>query len=292
MAAKPDPNNGPCVLGIDAAWTAHQPSGIALVQNTATGWRCLAVAPSYKAFIAQASNQTWDSEQKATGSRPDPAALLQASQQLAGTGVSCISVDMPLATTPITRRRAADTAISSRFGPKGCAVHSPSAERPGAIADQLRADFAALGYPLHTSGNDPAAPALIECYPHVALLALLKRNYRVPYKVSRSGQYWKADQLSRRERIERLLKQFQEIQDGLNKHISGIPNFIPEPSEVSTLASLKPVEDMLDGLICAWIGTEHLEGRTVGLGDDTAAIWIPQQLQGTKPPSCHLAQHC
>ena len=45
-----------------------------------------------------------------------------------------------------------------------------------------------------------------------------------------------------------------------------------------TLASLKPVEDMLDGLICAWIGVEHLEGRTVGLGDDSAAIWIPKAL--------------
>ena len=96
---------------------------------------------------------------------------------------------MPLATSPITSRRAADTAISSRFGPKGCAVHSPSAERPGAIADQLRADFTALGVLLHTNGSDPAAPALIECYTHVALLALLKRDYRVPYKVSRSGQY-------------------------------------------------------------------------------------------------------
>ena len=278
MAAKPDPNNGPCVLGIDAAWTAHQPSGIALVQNTATGWRCLAVAPSYKAFIAQASNQTWDSEQKATGSRPDPAALLQASQQLAGTGVSCISVDMPLATTPITRRRAADTAISSRFGPKGCAVHSPSAERPGAIADQLRADFAALGYPLHTNGNEQAAPALIECYPHVALLALLTRDYRVQYKVSRSGKYWKSKRPSRQQRIEWLLKEFQNIKAGLDEHINGIPEFIPKPSEVTTLASLKPVEDMIDGLICAWVGIEHLEGRTVGLGDHTAAIWIPQQL--------------
>ena len=112
----------------------------------------------------------------------------------------------------------------------------------------------------------------------MALLALLKRDYRVPYKVSRSGKYWKAEKLTRRERIERLLKQFQEIKDGLNKHISGIPAFIPEPSEVSTLASLKPVEDMIDGLICAWIGIEHLEGRTVGLGDHTNAIWIPQQL--------------
>lgn len=278
MAAKPDPNNSPCVLGIDAAWTAHQPSGIALVQNTSTGWSCLAVAPSYEAFIAQAAGQAWDPEQKATGCRPDPAALLKACQQLAGAEVSCVSVDMPLATTPITSRRAADTAISSRFGAKGCAVHSPSAERPGAIADQLRADFAALGYPLHTNGNEQAAPALIECYPHVALLALLKRDYRLPYKVSRSGQYWKAEQLSRTERIERLLEQFQEIRDGLDEHINGIPAFIPEPSEVTTLASLKPVEDMLDGLICAWIGIEQLEGRTVGLGDDTAAIWVPQTL--------------
>ena len=182
MASKPDPNDGPCVLGIDAAWTAHQPRGITLVQNTATGWRCLAVAPSYEAFIAQASGRSWDPEQKAKGSRPDPTALLQASKQLAGSEVSCISVDMPLATSPITSRRAADTAISSRFGPKGCAVHSPSAERPGAIADQLRADFTALGVLLHTNGSDPAAPALIECYPHVALLALLKRDYRVPTK--------------------------------------------------------------------------------------------------------------
>ena len=180
MVSKPDPINDACVLGIDAAWTAHQPSGIALVQKTATGWSCLAVAPSYEAFIGLASGQAWDPQQKATGGRPSPAELLQASKQLAGEEVSCVSVDMPLATTPITSRRAADTAISSRFGPKGCAVHSPSAERPGAIADQLRADFAALGYPLHTNCSKQNAPALIECYPHVALLALLNRDYRVP----------------------------------------------------------------------------------------------------------------
>ncbi len=278
MVAKPDPINGPCILGIDAAWTAHQPSGIALVQRTNAGWSCLALAPSYETFFAQASGQVCDAQQKASGSRPDPQALLRTSKQLAEEEVSCVAVDMPLATTPITSRRRADTAISSRFGPRGCAVHSPSAERPGAIADQLRADFAALGYRLLTSGSEQATPALIEVYPHVALLALLNRNYRVPYKVSRSGQYWKAEQFSRSERIERLLDQFREIKTGLDAHIRGIPEFIPEPSEVTTLALLKPVEDMLDGLICAWVGIEHLEGRTVGLGDHTAAIWIPNDL--------------
>jgi len=107
---------------------------------------------------------------------------------------------------------------------------------------------------------------------------LLKRDYRVPYKVSRSGKYWKAEKLTRTERIERLLDQFRAIRSGLEACISGIPDLIPELSEVKTLASLKPVEDMLDGLICTWVGIEHLEGRTVGLGDDTAAIWVPQQL--------------
>ena len=93
--------------------------------------------------------------------------------------------------------------------------------------------------------------------------------------MSRSGQYWKSKHPSRHLRIEWLLKEFHAIKDALDEHIRGIPKFIPAPSEVTTLASLKPVEDMLDGLICAWIGIEHLEGRTVGLGDDTAAICVP-----------------
>ena len=30
--------------------------------------------------------------------------------------------------------------------------------------------------------------------------------------------------------------------------------------------------------ICAWIGIEHLADRTIGLGDDTAAIWVSKAL--------------
>ena len=46
------------------------------------------------------------------------ALLLQASEQLDGAAVNCVSVDIPLATAPIIRGRRADTAISSRFGTK------------------------------------------------------------------------------------------------------------------------------------------------------------------------------
>ena len=274
------------MLGIDAAWTTHQPSGIALVQASASGWQCRALAPSYAAFLDLARGVNWDPKTRARGSEPELADLLKASRSLTGRGVGCVAVDMPLATTPISARRAADNAIASRFGPKGCAVHSPSVDRPGPIADRLRADCSSLGYELHTNTGRPQAfPALIEVYPHVALLALLNRNYRVPYKVSRSNQYWKTEQLSRGERIQRLLREFQAIKAGLDAQITGIPSFIPIPAEVTTLASLKPVEDMLDGLICAWMGIEHLEGRTTGVGDATAAIWVPKAccLQPTAP---------
>ena len=273
--AATDQGDGRSVLGIDAAWTAHHPSGIALVRHTAEGWRCELLAPSYDAFIEQASGHECNPEQKAKGSRPDPAALLRASRQRIGSCIDCIAVDMPLAMTAITSRRAADTAIASRYGSRGCAVHSPSAQRPGAIADRLRAELETLGYRLQTADSPHPGPALIEVYPHVALLTLLNLSYRLPYKVSRSGQYWKAEQLSISQRIERLLSHFQEIRSGLDAHITGIPPFIPRASEVSTLASLKPIEDMLDALICAWVGIEHLEGRTLGLGDHNAAIWVP-----------------
>ena len=266
------------VLGIDAAWTAHQPSGVALVQGKGNHWHCLALAPSYSTFLDLASGQPWDPGLKARGSTPDPEAMLHASQKITSQTVSCVSIDMPLATTPIQRRRVADTAISRRFGTRGCAVHSPSAERPGAIADQLRSELETLNCRLHTTDNDQNLPALIEVYPHVALLGLLKRDYRIPYKVSRSLKYWKAEQLTARERITRLLHEFQGIKASLDKHISGIPLIIPEVDEVQTLASLKTIEDMLDALVCAWMGIEHLAGRTRGLGDRSAAIWVPRSL--------------
>ena len=117
----------------------------------------------------------------------------------------------------------------------------------------------------------------------MALLALLNRNYRVPYKVSRSALYWKAERPPVAERVKRLLAEFTAIHQALSQRISAIPLTLPQPHEVTTLSSLKPVEDMLDALICAWIGIEHLEGRTVGLGDATAAIWVPQALTNHSP---------
>ncbi len=141
------------VLAIDAAWTPHNPSGVALLSNKMGHWRVVALAPSYQQFIDLGDDRAvdWDGPQP-RGTAPDPKALLAASRGLlGGASVDLVTVDMPLATVAITTRRKADDVISRMFGARGCAVHTPSATRPGPIGTMLRDGFMAAGFALGTT---------------------------------------------------------------------------------------------------------------------------------------------
>jgi len=130
---------------------------------------------------------------------------------------------MPLSLGPITRRRAADNAVSRAYGNKGCAVHSPSAARPGRLADGVRARAATLGYPLATASTPAGTcPALIEVYPHPALIHLLDCDFRIPYKVAKTTRYWR--DATRQERIARLHEQQTRILSALGEHIRIFPH--------------------------------------------------------------------
>lgn len=109
------------VLGLDAAWTAHQPSGVALVQEQGQRWHCLAVVPSYASFLAFAEGHPVDWEARHRGSTPEMGTLLRASARLAGRPVDLIAIDMPLSTEPIGGRRNADQQVSIQYGSRGCA---------------------------------------------------------------------------------------------------------------------------------------------------------------------------
>jgi predicted RNase H-like nuclease len=265
------------ILGIDAAWTAGRPSGVALLQQRGERWRCAALAPSYAQFAGLAAGSAVDWQARPLGSAPDLAALLAASRQLLdGEPVQVIAVDMPLSLEPIRGRRAADAAVSRAFGAQGCAVHSPSAERPGALADRLRADAEDLGYPLGTAATRAGqTPALLEVYPHPALLRLLGAPYRLPYKVANRRKYW--PDATPAERLARLLQRLAEIRCALQREIDGVPLEVPPLADIASAASLKAVEDALDALVCGWIGIRYLAGRCRAYGDDTAAIWIPTE---------------
>jgi len=264
----------PLVLGIDAAWTATQPSGVALLRAPSSGhrtsrtdgrWECLAVAPDYASFLS--GRVDWSA--RPVAGPPEPAALHARCIALAGGPPDVIAIDMPLATRVITGRRAADNAISSAYGGRGLGVHTPNPDRPGPIADAMRLGFGRLGYRVATASTPASTPrVLIESFPHAAAIELLRADYRVPYKLSRARQYWPDAPAATRRR--KLVARWRALHAALSSTIDVPALWLPA---AGPLASLKRHEDALDALICAWIGIEYLAGHLRAYGDATSAVW-------------------
>lgn len=263
------------VLGIDAAWTETEPSGIALIGFEDQHSVVLCVAPSYLHF-AQAANGSpveWNTS-PVRGTKPDIAQIISSARKLGADRVDLIALDIPLANTPITSRRASDKAVSRAYGSKGCSTHSPSANRPGPISDDLGRQLKNAGYELATCSPETArGPRAIEVYPHPALLTLLNRDYRIPYKVANTSKYWKKTPLVERRLL--LLNELKEIYRSLEADLGTLPFCIPPADEVSAISKLKRFEDALDALVCAWVGKRHLRGQTTPYGDANSTIWIP-----------------
>jgi predicted RNase H-like nuclease len=261
------------VLGIDAAWTLHNPSGVALAAETDTGWRIIAAESSYQRFMARA-DASLVRDVRPLGSRPDAKNLLRAARLLCGTDVSIIAVDMPLSKTPIVQSRVSDRAVTSAYAARWCSTHQPSAVRPGAISDALREEFAALGFPLLTTL--PADKGLIEVYPHPALVELSGSAKRLEYKASNIGKYWPSH--TPLERRARLIAVWRKIAALLEAEITGIEATLPDIEPSSSGLMLKAFEDTLDAIICAWIAVCVLEERAKPFGDHDSAIWIPNPI--------------
>jgi predicted RNase H-like nuclease len=263
------------VLGIDAAWTTRQPSGVALVTGAPGQWTLRAVAPSYSSFIEASKGRRVDWTASAVPSdTADFQLLLDAAEAMVGQRPSVVAVDMPLALEPFSGRRAADREVSRAYGSRKCSTHSPTAERPGPVSERLSATLEAAGYPLATAAHPPGLfPRSIEVYPHPALIHLLGRGERVPYKVSKSRKYW--PEASSSTRIERLLREFSAILDGLASRIDDVRDGLRLPESVPRLSPLKRYEDGVDAIVCAWVGVCYLEGKAVPYGDSASAIWVP-----------------
>jgi predicted RNase H-like nuclease len=257
------------VLGIDAAWTATQPSGVALAVEAESGWRLAAVEASYEGFTARANGSAL-SETRPGGSRPNAAELLAAAQTICGRRVDLVAIDMPMSRSPIAGRRPADRLISERYGGMDAATHSPGKDRPGAISDTLRAEFGAEGYALCTA---PPAQGLIEVYPHPALIEFLKAERRLEYKAGKTGVYWPA--LALDERYLNLRAVWARIVAALERRIGGVAERLPRPDPQVRGWRLKAYEDKLDAVVCAAVAIACLDGQAAAHGDRDAAIWVP-----------------
>jgi predicted RNase H-like nuclease len=104
----------------------------------------------------------------------------------------------------------------------------------------------------------------------------MKCPRRVEYKVSKARRYWPSFTVP--QRVDALLKEYAAICGAIESAFGPLKIPLPAGGAVQTLASVKRYEDVLDALVCAWVGVEFLAGRTIALGDHTAAIWCPRDV--------------
>lgn len=256
------------VLGIDAAWTDREPSGVAVAAEEEGGWRLLAAEPSYQHFFARARGQKLYRDP--VGSLTTARELVDTAKLILGSEPDLVAIDMPLSRFPITERRTSDQAISKAFGAAYCATHSPSKDRPGKISDHLRSQFSDIGYELCT--RTIATPGLIEVYPHPALVKLSDEKKRLPYKLSKARRYWPDH--NQRDRDLFLFGEWYSIACVLDGYLSGcreIPQVVGERRK-----DLKAIEDMLDAAACCVVAIRALDGAATAYGDNDSAIWVPE----------------
>ncbi|MDK1385137.1 DUF429 domain-containing protein [Sinorhizobium sp. 8-89] len=259
------------VVGIDAAWTVGQPSGIAIISDDGRGWRLRAVSASYDAFL---SSEGASPIARHRGSMPKASSLITTANRKVGAQVDLVAIDMPLSLSPIVARRSSDNMISAVYGARHASTHTPSAERPGRLSDELRTGFEIAGYPLAVSELNGLA--LIEVYPHPALIELAAADRRLPYKQSKISKYW--PDISSADRRANLLQTWGRILELLDARIPGVLDALPLPPMDAQGHELKAFEDALDSIVCAWVGACAIDGRAIAYGDQDSAIWVPEAL--------------
>ena len=247
------------ILGIDAAWTSKQPSGLAVGMLVGNRWRVVRAAASYPDFVDLPY---------ASDAFPPLDVTLAAAQRSTGRSVGLVSVDMPLSYERITCRRLADNAVSRAYGGRKAGTHTPNPARPGQVSRELMSRLNAAGYPLLT--ETITLPGTIEVYPHPALIELMGAPERLPYKAAKIRKYW--PELSPAARREKLITIWHEITARLAVEIDGVADVLPPIDAQATGRELKAYEDMLDAIVCVWVGICAVEGSAKPFGDSAASI--------------------
>ncbi|MQW88344.1 DUF429 domain-containing protein [Sinorhizobium saheli] len=248
-----------------------------MIADKGSCWVLIEAAASYAAFLGAGGDAAPILRHR--GSVPDAGSLTATAKEKAGAIVDVVAVDMPLSLTPIVGRRVSDNMISSMYGARHASTHTPSATRPGKLSDELRVAFEGEGYPLAVSELYP--PALLEVYPHPALIELAAADRRLPYKQSKIRKYWPDE--SPVARRANLLRTWSDIVGLLNAEICGVKDALPLPPMDARGYELKAFEDALDAVVCAWVGACALTGRARAYGDKDSAIWVPVSSSTLQP---------
>lgn len=263
----------PHILGIDAAWTSHNPSGVSLVRHVPGKLlQVVKLARSYYEFLER-DTPDWDHPPT-----PSPPLLTDVLHHCRARGydVQVVALDIPLAPKPVRGYREADRALTRAYSRRGASVHSPTPARPGIISDTLYQQLTALGFRWAGARAVVGGPSFIEVYPHAAIIELFGYAYRLPYKVQKRAQYWKED--SSEVRYQKAIGKLMELRRHLDRCLVHAPGvFLPalDAAHRYSSAFLKGYEDVLDSMVSALAGYAYGRGRATAYGDDKGAIWVP-----------------
>ncbi len=266
----------PYILGVDAAWTAHNPSGISLLHyDPGKPLQVVKLARSYREFLER---DTPDWENPPQSSPPLLTDLLRHCRTR-GYDVRVVALDIPIAPEPVRGYREADRALTRAYSRRGAPVHSPTPARPGVISDTIYQQLTAMGFRWAGAQAVLDAPSFIEVYPHAAIIELFGYAYRLPYKVQKRGQYWKDDppEVRHRKSIGKLV----ELKQHLERHLVYAPGVslpVLNPAQRYSLAFLKGYEDALDSLVSALAGYAYRMNQATAYGNHESAIWVPNAL--------------
>jgi predicted RNase H-like nuclease len=283
MAREPHAEVEYLILGIDAAWTRAQPSGVALVTiRPGDGPGLHHVGRSYREFTSAGQITLGEWLAAPVKGSVGMTEVLETAHRIAGRCPDIVVLDMPLARGQIVGRRPADRAISRQYGGKWASTHTPTASRPGDLSVELFAELSDSGYVWRSAADQAGVPDgsryFIETYPHPVIIEMLDLGQRLPYKVTRRGKYW--PRLHPDKRWQRIASELDRLRDALSIHVGGVRDRIPMAAALlrgaprSKVAVLKGLEDALDAIVCAYVGCEFLAGRAVPFGDEKSAIWI------------------
>ena len=258
------------ILGVDAAWTEKEPTGVALLAiNNDNSIEVVKIARSYEEFCKEKIR--WDNS--VTGSKPNFSGLLNYCINN-GWDINLIALDIPLSPERIVARRECDGQISRHYGGYGASTHSPNKSRPGVISETIFKQLSELGY--EWNGNANESMSFIEVYPHTAIIEIFKYHYRFPYKVQKRLKYW--PDATPKQRYDNIVSNLNELRGKFISYIPNLPDVLHELSmeEAYPIKYLKGYEDALDAIVCALTGYFYLQGRAVGYGDSLSRIWVPK----------------
>lgn len=257
------------VLGIDAAWSDRNPSGICLLSLDGDRVELERIGASFEQFEKNA----FSFEKKPNGQCLDIGRLLS----ICNENVELIAIDMPISNGYITGRRSCDNEIAKAYGARGASTHSPTKNMPGLIALNIMNEAKKEGFVLEQSTKPLRSKTIFEVYPHTAIIEYFNLSYRLAYKVGKRSSYKEWVNLTKEEKTMKLVDNLNFLLKGLSSRILNLHDFIKPISATINykLWQLKAYEDCIDAVLCALVGVDHLTGKTKGYGDSEGSIWVP-----------------